>query len=54
MIIEPQQVEVQKPPLILLIEDNHDFHVYMSTVLKQAGYEILIASNGEQGSAIAE
>lgn len=54
MIIEPQQVEVQKPPLILLIEDNHDFHVYMSTVLKQAGYEILIASNGEQGIALAE
>lgn len=54
MIITPQQVEAQKPPLILLIEDNRDFHVYMSTVLKQGGYEVLIASNGEQGIALAE
>ncbi|MBW1806798.1 MAG: response regulator [Deltaproteobacteria bacterium] len=37
------------PKKILVIDDEKDMRVYLSTLLRKAGYEIESASNGDEG-----
>ena len=37
------------PPLILLIEDDKNFRQVVSYALKQAGYTVVVAPNGQEG-----
>lgn len=39
---------------ILIIDDEKDMRVYLSTLFRKAGYEIESASNGEEGVALAK
>lgn len=34
---------------ILVVDDNPDLRVYVSTILKQAGYHVLLARHGDEG-----
>ncbi len=38
----------QSPAKILVVDDETDFLFYICKILKQAGYHVLIAENGEQ------
>lgn len=39
---------------ILIIDDEKDMRVYLSTLFRKAGYEVESASNGEEGVALAK
>lgn len=43
-----------KPPKILVIEDDKDIRRNMKLLLESEGYEVEIASNGEEGLKILE
>jgi len=36
------------PPLILVVDDEPDMRVFLEAVLEDNGYEVILASNGEQ------
>ena len=36
-------------PLILVVDDEHDFRVIVSHVLKRGGYEVVTAADGAEG-----
>ena len=37
------------PPLILVVDDEHDFRAIVSHVLKRGGYEVVTAADGAEG-----
>jgi len=39
---------------ILFVEDNSDLRVYVAGILQDAGYQALLASNGEEGTLLAK
>lgn len=39
---------------ILFVEDNSDLRVYVAGILRDAGYQALLASNGEEGTFLAK
>ncbi len=39
---------------ILFVEDNSDLRVYVAGILQEAGYQALLASNGEEGILLAK
>ncbi|MGD8393857.1 MAG: response regulator [Candidatus Eiseniibacteriota bacterium] len=41
------------PKTILVIDDEKDMRVYLSTLFRQAGYEVVTADNGEEGLRLA-
>jgi CheY-like chemotaxis protein len=44
---------MQKPPVVLIVEDDEDNRVIYSTALRWRGYQVLEAANGQQGLAMA-
>lgn len=45
----PSQPLTLQPPTILVVDDNSDLRAYVSSILRQAGYQVLTARNGEEG-----
>jgi CheY-like chemotaxis protein len=41
------------PKTILVIDDEKDMRVYLTTLFRQAGYEVRAAENGEEGLRLA-
>ena len=39
---------------ILIVDDEPDIQTYLSTVLKDNGYEVAVAGNGEEGLTMAQ
>ncbi|MFI5349990.1 MAG: response regulator transcription factor [Elusimicrobiota bacterium] len=37
------------PPLILVVDDEHDFRAIVSHVLRRGGYEVVTAADGAEG-----
>jgi PAS domain S-box-containing protein len=52
--MEEKNDTVAAKPLILLAEDEESNYLYMEAVLQQAGYEYLLAKNGEEAVALCK
>ncbi|NMG57299.1 response regulator [Geitlerinema sp. P-1104] len=53
------EINVKKTPsqfsaTILFVEDNRDLRVYVAGMLQDAGYQVVLASNGEEGTLLAK
>ena len=42
------------PKKILVIDDEKDMRIYLGTLFRTAGYEVLEAANGEEGRLLAK
>ena len=47
-------VEARKPPAILVVEDEPLVGTYLTAVLGQSGYDVIVATNGEEALALAK
>jgi len=45
---------MNNPPLVLIVDDEPDFREIFSTKLKEKGYGIEVAENGEEGFEMAK
>jgi CheY-like chemotaxis protein len=41
------------PRRILIIDDERDMQIYLGTLFKRAGYEVAVATSGEEGLRLA-
>ncbi|NJN07047.1 MAG: response regulator [Richelia sp. RM2_1_2] len=52
--LENQQSTTGKGQLVLVVDDNPDMRAYVSSILRQAGYQVKTARNGAEGCKIAK
>jgi adenylate cyclase len=52
--LENQNLETPKGQLVLVVDDNPDMRAYVSSILREAGYQIQTARNGAEGFHIAK
>ncbi|MGD1939384.1 MAG: response regulator [Cyanophyceae cyanobacterium] len=48
------QSEIKEPATVLVVDDNSDLRVYVSSILKSAGYEVVTARDGNEGFRVAQ
>lgn len=49
--IQPSNLQ---PSTVLVVDDNPDLRTYVSRILRQVGYQVVMARNGEEGFHLAE
>jgi len=52
--LENQKLTTGKGQLVLVVDDNPDMRAYVSSILRQAGYQVKTARNGAEGCKIAK
>ncbi|MBF2015850.1 MAG: response regulator [Rivularia sp. T60_A2020_040] len=52
--LENQQLTTGKGQLVLVVDDNPDMRAYVSSILREAGYQVKTARNGAEGCKIAK
>ncbi len=50
----PHPLTPSQSSTILVVDDNSDLRAYVSRILRQAGYQVLTARNGEEGLRVAQ
>ncbi|MEM9244658.1 MAG: response regulator [Cyanobacteria bacterium P01_F01_bin.153] len=46
--------EIKEPATVLVVDDNSDLRIYVSSILKSAGYEVVTARDGDEGFRTAQ
>jgi two-component system cell cycle response regulator DivK len=49
----PDRLDIMSSATVLLVEDNEDNRTIYTTILRHVGYEVIEASNGEDGIRLA-
>ncbi|MBE9214909.1 response regulator [Plectonema cf. radiosum LEGE 06105] len=52
--LENQKLTTGKGQLVLVVDDNPDMRAYVSSILREAGYQVKTARNGAEGCKIAK
>ena len=47
-------VDARNPPAILVVEDEPVVGIYLTAVLSQSGFDVIVATNGEEALALAK
>ncbi|MEM9771069.1 MAG: ATP-binding protein, partial [Cyanobacteria bacterium P01_D01_bin.73] len=51
---EPEDQPEENPGTILVVDDNSDLRIYVSSILKSAGYQVVTARDGDEGFRTAQ
>jgi adenylate cyclase len=53
-IFAPTNAIAKQPASILVVDDNPDLRAYVSRILRQQGYQVWLAHNGQEGFDVAQ
>ena len=48
------KTEIKEPATVLVVDDNSDLRIYVSSILRSAGYEVVTARDGDEGFRMAK